>query len=650
VNDERIARVAVDMPLPHLDRFFDYAVPAPMDAEAVPGARVRVRFAGKLRDGYLIARVTSSEHEGDLAPLQRVVSPEVVLKPEIVRVIRAVADHYAGSFADVVRLAVPPRHGLTEVAVQAAHPAPALEAEPTVIPAYPWGPEFLNALAEGRRPRAALALAPVQHRLGDWTDALIDVALTALRAGRGALLLVPDARDLARLAGRCVTVFGRGSFVTLTAESGPAARYRAFLAVSRGAVKLVLGTRAAAFAPVADLGVIGMVDDGDDSYSDPRTPYAHAREIVALRAAQQGCALLYVGHARTAEVQALAAKGWLVNLEAPPAGRRELCPLVRVAADTDVALARDPGAHSRLPHEVFTAVRAGLAAGPVLLQVPRAGYLTALACGDCRSPAACPICQHPLAAGRDSTRLLPSCRWCGPHPDWVCPDCGSGRLMAPRVGVERTAEELGKAFVQTRIVQSSGDHIVDDVPDEPAIVLATPGAEPRAADGYSAAILLDTHVLLGRAELRAGEEALRRWLAVLALVRPAVEGGTVIAVGDPSSRAVQALVRLDPVGFAQRELADRVESGFPPASKLVTIEGSPTPVGEALARLSEVAADVWGPVVFSTPSGEAHRVTLRTPLADGRRLVGAVRDVLAFRTARKEDGALRVRVDPQVLG
>ncbi|MFZ1410864.1 MAG: primosome assembly protein PriA, partial [Micropruina sp.] len=312
---ERIARVAVDMPLPHLDRFFDYAVPEALDAEAAPGTRVRVRFAGKLRDGYVIERTTTSTHDGTLAPLQRVVSPEKVLAPEIVRVIRAVADHYAGSFADVVRLAVPPRHGLTETADPPTYPEPTLEREPSVLPAYPLGSAFLTALAEGGRPRAALALAPVQHRLGDWIEALIDTALTALRAGRGALLLVPDARDLARLTARCVEVFGRGSFVTLTAESGPAARYRAFLAASRGAVKLVLGTRAAAFAPVADLGVIALADDGDDSYADPRAPYTHAREVVALRAAQQGCALLYVGYARTAEVQALVAKRWLVNLE-----------------------------------------------------------------------------------------------------------------------------------------------------------------------------------------------------------------------------------------------------------------------------------------------------------------------------------------------
>ena len=70
-----VARVLVDVPLAHLDRPFDYAVPATMADTAVPGCRVKVRFAGQDVDGYLVARAATSEHQGLLAPLRRVVSP-----------------------------------------------------------------------------------------------------------------------------------------------------------------------------------------------------------------------------------------------------------------------------------------------------------------------------------------------------------------------------------------------------------------------------------------------------------------------------------------------------------------------------------------------------------------------------------------------
>ncbi|MFD1120802.1 primosomal protein N' family DNA-binding protein, partial [Sphaerisporangium aureirubrum] len=118
-----VARVVVDTPLPHLDRPFDYLVGAGMDADAVAGCRVRVRFAGKLTDGFLLERVESSEHEGALLGLERVVSPEAVLTPEIAALCRAVADRYAGTMSDVLRLAVPPRHARVEAEQASGGPA-----------------------------------------------------------------------------------------------------------------------------------------------------------------------------------------------------------------------------------------------------------------------------------------------------------------------------------------------------------------------------------------------------------------------------------------------------------------------------------------------------------------------------------------------
>src|SRR4029079_18498257 len=95
--------------------------------------------------------------------------------------------------------------------------------------------------------------------------------------------------------------------------------------------------------------------------------------------------------------------------------------------------------------------------------------------------------------------------------------------------------------------------------------VATPGAEPVAAGGYGAALLLDGWALLSRADLRAAEEALRRWLNAAALVRA---DGRVVVGADAGIPAVQALVRWDTAGFAARELAERTELGFPPGGRI----------------------------------------------------------------------------------
>ncbi|HEX9525999.1 MAG TPA: primosome assembly protein PriA, partial [Streptosporangiaceae bacterium] len=87
-----VARIAVDVPLPHLDRLFDYLVPQRLSESAVRGSRVRVRFAGRLTGGFITERAAGTEHHGRLSFIERVVSPEPVLTEEIAGLARAVAD------------------------------------------------------------------------------------------------------------------------------------------------------------------------------------------------------------------------------------------------------------------------------------------------------------------------------------------------------------------------------------------------------------------------------------------------------------------------------------------------------------------------------------------------------------------------------
>ena len=161
-----VARVAVDVSLAHLDRPFDYLVPDQFAATAVPGCRVRVRFAGKLTDGYLLERAAGSGHPGRLAFLDRVVSPEPVLTAEVAELARAVADHYAGTLADVLRLAVPPRHAAAESqppgqpAQIVGHGVGYAAPDPGPWAHYPAGAAFLAAIAAGRAPRAAWSALP----------------------------------------------------------------------------------------------------------------------------------------------------------------------------------------------------------------------------------------------------------------------------------------------------------------------------------------------------------------------------------------------------------------------------------------------------------------------------------------------------------
>jgi primosomal protein N' (replication factor Y) (superfamily II helicase) len=635
-----VARVLVDLPLAHLDRPFDYAVPAAMADAAVPGARVKVRFAGQDVDGYVVARGSESDHSGRLSPLRRVVSAEPVLHPQVAALAGELAERYAGTRSDVLRLAIPNRHATTEKEPSAPagpwrHDVAAGEA---AWEAHQPGPAFLRHLASGGSPRAVWSAAPAT----DWPALVAHAAAATYASGRGVVVCVPDGKDVDRVDRALTAVLGEGQHVTLTADSGPAQRYRDFLAVSRGARQVVVGTRAAAFAPVRDLGLVVLWDDGDDLHAEPRAPYPHTRETLLLRAEREGAGVLVGGFVRTVESAYLLRTGWAQEIAPDRAEVRRRLTVAVAGEETN----RDVHARgARIPREVHLAVREAIETGPVLVQTPRLGYVNALACERCRTPARCTTCQGPLTLPGPTEP--PVCRWCGTVDEaWACAECGYRGLRAPVLGDARTAEELGRAFPGVRVRQSSGDQVLATVAGTPQVVVATPGAEPVAEGGYAAVVLLDTWLLLSRIDLRAGEEALRRWSNAAALVRP---GGRVLAVGDPAHPTLQALVRWDPAGHAARETDERVAAHLPPASRLATITGEPGAVDDAVTLLAAPAsAEVLGPVDVGTGADAESRVVVRVPRAEGAALSHALGELQRVRSARKLD-AVRVQVDPPSL-
>nr|WP_234974294.1 primosomal protein N' [Williamsia sterculiae] len=650
--------------LSHLDRAFDYRVDSDQDIEARPGVRVRVRFAGRLVDGFLLERRDDTDHAGTLAWLDRVVSPEPVLTPEIARLARATADRYAGSMGDVLRLAIPPRHARTEsaepkvdesVGVDAGATA-GVEVDLSAWDAYDHADRFAESVVAGAFPRAVWQAAPGE----DWPARLAELAAVTVRGGRGVVVVVPDQRDLDRVAAATEALLG-DRVVALSAGLGPSARYRRWLRALRGHSPVVIGTRSAVFAPVPDVGLVVIWDDGDPSMYEPRSPYPHPREVGVLRSHGSRCGLLIGGFARTAEAHTLVTAGWAHDLLPRRTIVRDRTPRVTALSDEDRRVARDPLAMSaRIPGLAFDAARAALAADtPVLFSVPRRGYLPSLLCARCREPARCRHCHGPLQSAGPDQPL--TCRWCGrADPGFRCAHCGSTTVRAGATGARRTAEELGRAFPGVPVLTSGGDRIADSTEPGARVVVATPGAEPWVAGGYGAAVLLDTWAQLDRAELRAGEDAVRRWLNTAALVRGHRDGGTMVIVADAGLPVVQAVIRWDPVGFAEREVLQRAELGFPPAVTMAAVDGDAAAVVTFTDTLElPPGAERLGPVALPPgarpPAGsenrdDVERVLVRVDRRHGRELAAALQTAQAIRGAHHDGLSLRVQVDPPDVG
>jgi primosomal protein N' (replication factor Y) len=677
-----VARVLVESSLPHLDRLFDYGVPDTLDHAATPGVRVKVKFNGQDLNGFLMERVAESDAGHTLVPLAKVVSPVPVLTPAVRELVYSVAARYAGTVSDVLRVAVPPRVAKLDKEFASAEPewqavpdqavpdqaepreatalqaGPAQDALPGAWAAYHNGQAFLQHLAGGGSPRAVLN--PLQgFGPGGWPQLLAEAVAAAYASGRGAVVVVPDYRDLDRLEEALHRLLPEDAVARLTADDGPTPRYRSFLRLLAGTARVAIGTRSAAFAPVRDLGLVACWDDGDDLHIEQRAPYAHAREVLLLRAGQEDAACLLAGHSRSTEAQRLVESGWARAVEAGRPEVRRTVPRIVNTADS-FEQERDPLARvARLPGAAWRAAKEGLERGPVLVQVARAGYAPSLACEMCREPARCGSCQGPLAvAGASGTSAMPQCRWCStPAPDWHCVHCGGRRLRKGATGVIRTAEELGRAFPGKTVVTSSGDQVKAGVGPGKALVVATVGAEPVADGGYAAALLLDGDSLLRRETLRAGEDTVRRWFNAAALVHPAADGGLVVVTAADTA-AVGALLRWDPAGYAERELSLRMELQLPPAVRIASVTGPRAAVehytGAVAAELASSGITLRtagpAPVVLSGPpsprrSAEDVRTLLFFPYGQAAAVTRVLRVTRAAAAAKRSSEPFQLRLD-----
>ncbi len=260
-------------------------------------------------------------------------------------------------------------------------------------------------------------------------------------------------------------------------------RYRAFLRCLEGEALVIVGNRSVVYAPAANLGLIAVWDDGDPLHSEPLAPYVHARDAALLRQELQSCALLFVGplpqyrgrapgRDRLARVGLARAQCAAQGDSDVSAGRRRSSR--RTGQDSLDRVARG---------EQCRAQRAGSRAGRPT-RVMRHGW-----------PAWTAASRHGAFGARGRSRRsrldrCPACAWCGALAvDWHCDNCDGTRMrLVGAGGTTRTAEDLGRAFPGVRIIVADGDHPILSVGAEPALVIATRGAEPRCRGGIPGSV------------------------------------------------------------------------------------------------------------------------------------------------------------------
>ncbi|MEJ1087528.1 primosomal protein N' [Microbacterium sp. Mu-80] len=628
----RIARVLIDSPLPQLDRLFDYAVPDEL-GDVSPGTRIKapLRTAGRVVDGFVIEIDSEPDASRPLSEIESVVSPVVVLPDRLYRLARRVADRAAGSASDVLRLAIPKRQVRVEKSWQPVTQVPdvdesALRRAREVVGAY----DGLDAVLDDGG-RAAVEAIPVQQ--GDapgWATLLAAAATLEWARTRSSILIVPDYRDQELLLAALAELLPAEAVVRHDARQSNSDRYRAYLRTLDDAPCVVVGNRSAVYSPV-QAGLVVVWDDGDPLLAEPLAPYVHARDAALVRQEQEQSALLLVGHTRTTDAERLVVGGWMQDVTAT----RRTIPQVRLSTPQELEHTTQ-----RVPSSAFAAARAATAEGPVLVQVARPGFAPSLVCATCRAPARCLHCGGPLGARRRGA--VPVCGWCGRSANsWRCGQCESDQVRLASSGTERTADELGRAFPGVRVIVSDGAHPVQHVDAKPALVVATRGAEPIAAGGYRAVILLDGARMLQAPELRIGESCLRWWCNAAALAAP---GAPVHLVGV-NGPVARALATWTPAAYARSELEARAPLHMPPTTRMAQIDGLPASVRAALDAVAELGVRgeaVLGPV----PIGDEGRMRalVRFGYAAGQAVATRLRASVIAEAAQSRRGRARTRI------
>lgn len=678
-----IAQVLLDSALPQLDHLFDYAVPDELAGELRVGQRVRVPFRSQSRrsHGYVIGFAERSDFAGELQPIAEIVGPVPVLQPEIWRLAREVADRAGGSAGDILRLAIPTRMVRVEKQYLAgdsgsrgpgAGGVPSASGEPGEsgageVPA-PFvadddDAELAELLGSGARLAVTASHGPERLDTGEWVGGwAVRVARAALAVhalGRSVIVVLPDYRDLDQLRDT-LAALGHPDAVRADSRQSNGERYASFLRALDPVPRIVIGNRSAVYAPAHRLGAIIFWDDGDPVLAEPLAPYAHARDAALVRASlsidgrpREPVGLLFAAHARSAEVQRLVEIGYVQPERLPPRRTRV------VHADASVA----PDAFAgRVPEFAARTIREALATGPVLVQVASPGYAPVAVCSDCGERARCAKCPGPIGfrtAGRAA------CRWCGEQSTgWRCRECGGRGLEQRGMGSQRTVEQFERQFAGARVVLSDGEHPHERVDSRPALVVATRGAEPIAAGGYRAVVLLDAERLLGIESLRAGEDCMRWWQNAAALAAP--DGVCVLASGG--GPVVRGFVTGRTEEWLRDELRDRQALRYPPAVRVASVSGGPAEVDRALGALRGAGGaagaglpgvDVLGPAPLLGRDVEPGllRAIVRFDYAHGAEVAKRLRGALVAdaagassraagrRPGRQRPEALRLRFD-----
>jgi primosomal protein N' (replication factor Y) (superfamily II helicase) len=454
-----VAQVAVEARVGSLSGLFDYAVPDELVGHVQVGHRVQVPFGKRTVTGFVYA-LNDAPAVLELKPIRALVDGEPVLPPVLVELAGFVADHYVVPLDEVIRAIVPPRvRAVVRRSVKRRRQSRILaEATGATTAAR----IQLEPAQEAARERIAISLARHESQVfllhgvtgSGKTEVYLALLDDMLARGGQALVLVPEIALTPQTVDRFAARFP-GRLAVLHSALTEAERAAEWWRIRRGEADIVIGPRAAVFAPLPRLRLILIDEEESSAFKQERIPRYHA-PTVARWLARRTQSVLVLGSATPSVATYTAAlEGRDHLLELPHRAQGRALPPVTV-----VDMRKEIAAEHRSPlsRALQDAIHGSLERQEQsILFLNRRGLSTFVLCRDCGAVRECPHCSVALVYHASLNRL--QCHYCGtsePMPR-KCPVCGSRYIKSFGIGTERVEQEVRTLFPAARVLRLDRD-------------------------------------------------------------------------------------------------------------------------------------------------------------------------------------------------
>jgi len=604
-----IASVLVDTPVSSLEGIYDYLVPEIFDESAVIGTKVLVEFGSGKAEGLVVGRKNKSDQTQKLKPILDLTSPSGMVSETVISHIEMVRNRFGGSFWAVLNSAVPSRVVKEEKKI---------ETDASINEAGSYDSPELRELI-GRADFGQL-LSKQKLKWGINFPIATDpnwflLEIVKLRAQVSQILLiVPDEKDISTLSAVLANHFG-DQLIELGSHLSKNLRYRNYLKTRYMFPKVIISTRSGVFAPLEKNATVIVLSDLDSSHYELHSPGWNSRDVTLLR--DHFTSLIFISPSHSLEIARLIEIGWLEKK-------------LYKQKNTQRFLTNENG------NSYVSSIKKGISNGNVLVSVSEKGYANLFLCSKCRNTANCE-CGGKLQI--DGSKKIPKCYLCqAEYKNWKCSFCADSRPFVIAKGIERTAEEIGRAIPKIAILVSSGNKQISSLPSGRHIVVSTAGSEPNGV--YSSVVMLDGEKIFNRPSLRAEELAKFHWFSLLSKASNSAEIFLSLPNHHPS---VQCLLRGDPLANAASELSSRDKAKLPPFYRVAVVKGDKPEISKFAENLrNDKTYEITGPITIDSYQS---KLLIRVKLTEGSLLVDLLDDVIKVQ-ALKRRKIFSIRFDP----